>query len=168
MKRIINTIITLSLLIPLFLVSCLKEDIITDPSVDDIKMYMQDINGEDSLIAEVFAGKKIDIVVYSDADMISIWPGGIRTIMKKKDGITDSIDMCNHPVLVASDCYIDYGLVMAAGLKTSVKEENVSWHSSYTYPKAGQFDLTIVATNHGYAGPDLRRVIHEAGKITVK
>lgn len=162
----IKYIILLVIAAPFFFSSCLKEDNISDPVINDIKMYMTDIDGKDSLINEVFRGKKLKIVVYTKADMVSLWPGGVRTIMKKKDGVTDSVDMFNHPVLVASDCFSDYGLVKARGLTTTVTEGG--WYSFYTYPSVGDCDLTIVATNHGYDGPDLRRVIHEAGKINVK
>jgi hypothetical protein len=165
MKKIIYTII-LGLTLPFFLLSCLKEDNVKAPVISDVKTYMTDVNGKDSLITEIFKGNKIKIVVFTRADMVAIWPGGIRTIMKKKDGVTDSIDMFNHPVLVASDNYSDYGLVKAKGLTTTVMEGG--WYAFYTYPSAGQFDLTIVATNHGYDGPDLKRVIYEAGKVTVK
>lgn len=162
----IKYIIFLGLILPLILLSCLKEDNVSAPVITDIETFMTDINGKDSLITEVFAGNKIKIVVYTKADMVAIWPGGIRTIMKKKDGVTDSIDMFNHPVLVASDNYSDYGLVKARGLTTTVTEGG--WYAFYTYPGAGQFDLTIVATNHGYDGPDLKRVVFNAGKVTVK
>jgi len=154
------------LVAPLFLVSCLKEDNVSDPVVSDIKMYMSDITGKDSLITDIFSGKKIKIVVYTDANMISVWPGGVRTILKKKNSTEDSIDMFNHPVLVASDCYSDYGLVKAKGLTTTVTEGG--WYAFYTYTNTGNYDLTVVATNHGYDGPDLRRVIYEAGKMNVK
>jgi hypothetical protein len=99
--------------------------------------------------------------------MISIWPGGIRTIMKMKNSTVDSIDMFNHPVLIKSDCYSDYGLVKAQGLTKTLQADG-GWYASYTYPTSGEFDLTIVATNHGYDGPDLKRIIYEPGKVTVK
>lgn len=165
MKNIIYKII-LVLAVPFFLASCLKEDNVSAPVISDIQTYMTDINGKDSLITEIFKGKKIKIVVFTKADMVSVWPGGIRTIMKKKNSTVDSMDMFNHPVLVASDCYSDYGLVKAKGLTTTVMEGG--WYAFYTYTTVGEFDLTIVATNHGYDGPDLKRVIYEAGKVTVK
>ena len=165
MKKIVYILILL-LAVPSFLISCLKEDNVTDPVVSDIKTFMTGKDGKDSLITEIFKGKKIKFVVYTDANIISIWPGGIRTIMQTKITKVDSIDMFNHPVLVASDVYADYGLVKAKGLTTTVTEGG--WYAFYTYPNAGSFDLTIVATNHGYDGPDLRRVIYEAGTIIVQ
>ena len=149
-----------------WLSSCLKEDNVSDPTVSGIKMFMTDKKGKDSLITEVSKGKTIKIVVYTDANIVSVWPGGIREIMKKKNSTVDSLDMFNHPVLVKSDNFKDYGLVMARGLNTSLIVGG--WYCSYKYPTAGQFDLTVAATNHGYDGPDLRRVIYQAGKITVK
>jgi hypothetical protein len=165
MKKIIYILI-LVLTFPLFLASCLKEDNVKDPAISDVQMYMTDKTGKDSLITEIFKGKKIKIVVYTDANMISIWPGNVRTIMKKKNSTVDSIDMFNHPVLVASNYYSDYGLVKAQGVTTTVTTGG--WYAFFTYAAAGEFDLTVVATNHGYDGPDLKRVIYEAGKITVK
>lgn len=151
---------------PLLLVSCLKEDNVKAPTVSDVKIYMTDINGKDSLVSEVSRNQNVKFVVYTNANMVSIWPSGVRTIMKKINSTADSIDMFNHPVLVNSDSYIDYGLVKARGLTTTVTDGG--WYAFYTYPAAGQFDLTIVATNHGYDGPDLKRTIHEAGKVTVR
>jgi hypothetical protein len=165
MKKL-NYIMILALAVPLFLQSCLKEDNVIDPVVSGTEFYMTDITGKDSLITEIFSGNKIKIVVLSNADIVSVWPGGERTIMKMKNSTTDSVDMYNHPVLVKSNCFSDYGLVKAQGLTTSLTDDG-GWYAFYTYPTAGAFDLTIVATNHGYDGPDLRRVIHEAGKITV-
>jgi len=163
MKKII---LILGLAFPIFLISCLKEDNVTDPVISDVKMYMTDKGGKDSLITEILKGKKIKIVVYTDANMISIWPGGVRTIMKKKNSTVDSIDMFNNPVLIASDCYTDYGLVKAKGLTTTVTEGG--WYAFYTYAAIGNYDMTIVATNHGYDGPDLRRVIYQVGTMNVK
>jgi hypothetical protein len=165
MKRIIY-ILTLALTFALFLPSCLKEDNVKNPTVSDTKMYMTDKTGKDSLVTEIFKGKKIKIVVYTDANIVSIWPGGVRTIMKMKNSTVDSTDMFGHPVLTASDCYSDYGLVLAKGLTTTVTTGG--WYAFYTYTKAGEFDLTVVATNHGYDGPDLKRIIYTPGKITVK
>ena len=147
------------------LVSCLKEDIVTDPVVNSVEMYIPDVNKQDSLVTSVPAGKEVKILVRTTADMVSVWPGGIRAVMKKKNSTADSIDMFNHPVLEVSDHYMDYGLVKARGLNTTLS--NDGWYVFYTYPNPGQFDLTIVVTNHGYDGPDLRRVVHQAGKITV-
>ena len=161
-----NKTLMLLLTFPLFYISCLKEDNVKRPTVTDVKMYMTDASGKDSLISEVLKGKNIKIVVHTDADMAAIWPSGVRTIMKKMNSTADSIDMFNHPVLFASDSYMDYGLVKAKGLTTTVMDGG--WYAFYTYPVAGEFDLTVVATNHGYDSPDLRRTVYEAGKITVK
>jgi hypothetical protein len=165
MKKIIYILI-LVLAFPLFLASCLKEDNVKDPVVSGTAMFMTDKQGKDSLITEIFKGKKIKIVVYTDANMVAIWPGAVRTIMKKKDGVNDSIDMFNHPVLTASNYYSDYGLVKAQGLAST--QMIGGWYAFYTYPAAGSFNLTAVATKHGYDGPDLKRVIYDAGNVTVK
>jgi len=144
----------------------LKEDNTVNPTITEIKMYMTDKSGKDSLISEIFKGKKIKIVVYTDADMIALWPGNLRTIMKKMNSTVDSLDMFNHPVLVTSNYYSDYGLVKAQGVTTTLTAGG--WYAFFNYAAAGEFNLTVVATNHGYDGPDLKRVIFEAGKVTVK
>ena len=105
--------------------SCLKEDIVGMPSIAGVKYYIANAQGKDSLVTQPIKGKAVKIVVDTDADMCSVWPGGTRVIMKKKkstDGVTfaDSIDMFNHPVLVNSDLYSDYGLIGAKGLKTKL------------------------------------------------
>jgi hypothetical protein len=164
MKKLISIpIIAFSVL--LFITSCLKEDNIGNPKITDFKIYMEDVDGNDSLVTEIYSGKKINIAVFTDADMVSLWPGGIRTIQSKKNSDIDSIDMFGNPVLIESDWFVDYGLVGAKGYKTSSREGG--WHTTYQYPLAGQFNLTIVATNHGYAGFDIKQVIREV-VITVR
>jgi hypothetical protein len=164
MKKIIYILI-MALTFPLLLISCFKEDFTKDPVVSDIKMYMTDKNGKDSLITEIFKGKKVKIAVNTDANIVAIWPSGVRTIMKKKNSTVDSTDLFGHPVLTASNCYSDYGLVKAQGLATT--QMTGGWYAFYTYTAAGSFNLTIVATNHGYNSPELRRIIYDAGNITV-
>ena len=151
--------------------SCLKEDIIATPSLNGVKLYVTDAAGKDSLVTEPIKGKSVKIVVDTDADMCSVWPGGTREIMKKKvsaDGVTfaDSVDMFNHPVLVKSDLYSDYGLVGAKGLKTTLSSEG--WYCTYTYPKAGEFSLVVVVTNHGYNTNEFKPAVVEVGKLQVK
>lgn len=171
MKRLIN-IIAMGVLLSFTLASCLKEDIVDAPKVKEVKMYMTGKDGLDSLITQPTKGKALKIEVITDADICSVWPGGNREILKKKlstdGGVTyaDSLDMFNHPVLKISDNYIDYGLVGARGLKTS--QTTGGWYCSYTYTKAGTFDLTIVVTNHGYDGPEFQQVVFNAGQVTVK
>ncbi len=152
--------------------SCLKEDNIGAPSLKEIKLYMTDVNGNDSLVSEVKKGAVVKIVVDTDADMCSVWPGGTREIMKKKvspDGgqtFPDSIDMFNNPVLVRSDLYSDYGLVGARGLKTALSSEG--WYCTYTYPNEGSFDLVVVITNHGYQDFNFKPAVIEYGQVDVK
>ncbi len=171
MKNIFQTLLIGASLIA-FCTSCLREDNIGTPSLKEIKLYMTDVAGKDSLVAEVKKGVPVKIVVDTDADMCSVWPGGIREIMKKKvssDGgqtFPDSIDMFNNPVLVRSDLYSDYGLVGARGLKTALSAEG--WYCTYTYPKEGSFDLVVVITNHGYQDFNFKPAVIEYGKVNVK
>lgn len=168
MKKIILFIV-LGTIASLSFVSCLKEDTVQAPSVKEVRMYMADKTGADSLITQPKKGKALKFVVVTDADICSVWPAGNREILKKKvaqGGVfADSLDMFNHPVIKASDDYIDYGLVGAKGYKTSQTEEG--WYCSYTYKNSGTFDLTVVVTNHGYNGPDYQQVVVNVGKITV-
>lgn len=168
----IKYLLVLVIVLPLFVASCLKEDSIPVPKVNSVKMYVAGKDGKDSLVTEAIKGKSIKFVVETDADICTVWPGGLRVIMKKKDGVTDSLDMFNHPVLkagsngIGSDSYTDYGLVGARGYKTS--QSPSGWYCSYTYPNTGEFNLTLVITNHGYQSPDYKQTIVESGKITVK
>jgi hypothetical protein len=161
----INYLLVLVLIVPIFIASCLKEEDIPEPSVISVKIYMTDMDGNDSLITEVKSGKTLKFVVETSAEICSVWPGGVRTIMKKKGTTIDSIDMFNHPVLTSSDCYSDYGLLGARGYKGT--QTDGGWYVSYKYPKAGEFDLTVVVTNHGYQGPDYKQVVIPYGKVTV-
>ena len=165
MKKI-KYLSVLVLIVPFLVASCLKEDIIPVPSVNSVDMYMIGIDSKDSLITEVFSGKTIKFVVLTDAEICTIWPGGVRTIMKKMGTTIDSLDMFNHPVLVRSDCYIDYGLVGARGFKGT--QTDGGWYVSYKYPNAGEFDLTLVVTNHGFNSSDYKQVVVPYGKVTVK
>lgn len=168
MKRIVFGVLRIMLIavVSSSFTSCLKEDNVSKPVVSDIQLFMTDVNGNDSLITEVFSGSKIKFVVTTDADMVSVWPGGVRKVMKKQNSTQDSIDMYGHPVLEASDHYDDYGLVKARGLNTSLGD--TGWYVFYTYPAAGEFNLTILATNHGYDGPELKRTVYDGGTISVK
>lgn len=164
MKKIKNTIL-LGMLFPAFLLSCLEEDIVPVPVVLDVKMYMTDRQGNDSLITQPTVNKPIKFVVETDADIATVWPGGERKIMKKKGSDADSLDMFGHPILIRSDYYTDYGLVKAQGYKTALGEEG--WYFSYTYETVGQFDLTVVVTNHGYQSADYRQAVYPMGTVTV-
>ncbi len=129
-------------------------------------MYMTAKDGKDSLVTLAVKGKTIKFVVETEADMCTIWPGGIRNILKMEGTTTDSLDMFGHPVLITSDCYIDYGLVGARGFKGT--QTPGGWYVSYKYPQVGEFDLTVILTNHGYNGPDYQQVVFPSGKITVR
>lgn len=170
MKNIVSKII-LCVLLGSFLMSCLKEDIIATPSIVGVKYYTNNDQGKDSLVSQPIKGKAVKIVIDTDADMCSVWPGGTRVIMKKKqstDGVTfaDSVDMFNHPLLVNSDLYSDYGLIGAKGIKTTLSAEG--WYCTYTYPKSGEFDLVVLVTNHGYKNDEYKQNIVQLGKVMIK
>lgn len=155
----------MGLMAPLILFSCLDEDDVRNPTIYEMKLYMTDIEGNDSLITRPTVGKAFRFVIESDADIVTVWPGGERRILKMKDGVTDSLDMFGHPVLIVSDYYSDYGLVKAKGYKTALGE--TGWYTSYTYKNAGEFEVTLVATNHGYQRADFKQVVHDGGTVTV-
>ncbi len=158
--------LVLMLTVPFFIFSCLKEDAIEYPSVTSVKMYMADIDNKDSLITEAMNGRTMKFVVETNAEICTVWPGGIRTTIKKKGTTIDSLDMFNHQVIKSSDCYSDYGLVGARGYKGT--QTNGGWYVSYKYPNAGEFDLTVVVTNHGYNSSEYKQVIIPYGKVTVR
>ena len=160
----IKYIFALIIITPVFIMSCSKEEI-KKPGVYDVEMYMNNSEEKDSLITNIYAGEEIKIVVETDADVISIWPGGVRTVEKKTNSTVDSLDWNGSPVLIESDCYSDYGLVGANGYKTSLMEEEdtdvARWYTYYTYPSSGEYTLTVVATNYGYDSFGLIRTISE-------
>ena len=154
------------LIIAFSLSSCLKEDTMSNPTLKSMKMYMLDKSGKDSLVTLLVSGKAVKFVVETSDDICSIWPGGVRSITKMKNSTVDSLDMYNHPVLISSDCYTDYGLVGAKGFKTT--QNSIGWYASYTYKTAGSFDVTIVLTNNGYQDASYKQVVIPFGKVTVR
>jgi len=164
MKKI-KYILIVSMVVSIFSISCLKEDNVANPVINNVQLFVVDEDGNDLPITTVKRGQEIKIFVSTDADMVAVWPGGIRQTMKKKNSSQDSLDMYGHPVLEVSDNYEDYGLVKARGLNTTLGD--AGWYVFYVYPTAGEFDLTIVATNHGYDGPDLKKIVYDAGTVKV-
>ncbi len=155
------------------LTSCLKDDDVGPPKVSEVLFFMEDVNGEDSLVTEFGKGEEVKILIKTQADLCAIWPGDVHTVMKKtvSDELgekgADSTDMYGHPVLAQSNDYNDYGLVGARGLKTTLSERG-GWYTRYTYPNSGSFELVIVATNHSYDGGNYQRSVFDYGKVTVK
>ena len=146
MKKI-NKIFYLMFALPLFFVSCLKEEI-PAPTVKGITFYVLNEENKYVEVPTLVAGTRYTIGVDSDADIISVWPGGKRQIRKNVAG-ADSTDINGNVVLIASDHYIDYGLLGARGLTTGLHDE-IGWNAAYTYSTPGNYKITIVATNHGY------------------
>ncbi|WP_372775093.1 hypothetical protein [Mangrovibacterium sp.] len=151
MKRIKNISLVLLLLSAAF-VSCLKEDI-APPTVEGVKFYTLNENNKYEEVTNPIKGVSYTIAVESTADIVVIWPGGERQVMKMADNVTDSIDINGNQVLVKSNYYSDYGLLRAQGLKTNLNSE-IGWATLYKYPEAGTFTLNVVATNHGYDSAD--------------
>ena len=49
-------------------VSCLMEDNVKNPVVDDVKFFMTNADLKDSLITQIFNDNQIKISIYTDAD----------------------------------------------------------------------------------------------------
>ncbi len=151
MKQFRNITVALLLLSAAF-VSCLKEEI-GAPVVEGVKFYTLNENNKYEEVTNPKSGVTYTIGVASSADIVVIWPGGERQTMKKYGTATDSTDINGNVVLAKSNYYSDYGLLRAKGLKTNLNDE-IGWAALYKYPQAGTFDLTVVATNHGYDSYD--------------
>ncbi|KJF43520.1 hypothetical protein [Draconibacterium sediminis] len=151
MKKFKNIALVVSLL-SVTLVSCLKEEI-ASPVVESVKFYTIDENNKYNEVTNPQSGVTYTIGVDSNADLVVIWPGGERVTMKKSGTDIDSTDINGNVVLAKSNYYSDYGLLRAKGLKTNLNDQ-IGWAALYKYPEAGTFDLTVIATNHGYDSYD--------------
>ena len=151
MKQFRN-ITMLLLLISVAFVSCLKEEI-GAPAVNGVKFYTLNANNQYEEVTNPKKGVTYSVAVDSNADIVVIWPGGERITMKKKGTAIDSTDINGNTVLSKSNYYTDYGLLHAQGLKTNLNS-TIGWATLYKYPTAGTFDLTVIATNHGYDSAD--------------
>lgn len=176
MKRLINKLIAsvfLGILIMTFFTSCDKDTMV--PTIKDFQIYVNDINGNDSLVTVIPAFKKIKIVVISDSDKASIWYGGYCNILKTKTG-TDSLDIWGNPVIgtAGSDCFQHYGLMYAEGRDLIPGEDEgvLSWVDLYNYQyrvdtigkSKGEivdstFTATVIVTNDGFKGPEFEQAI---------
>lgn len=151
MKKFKNITLALVFLSVAF-VSCLKEEI-GSPVVEGVKFYTIDENNKYQEVTNPQSGTTYTVAVDSEADIIVIWPGGERETMKKAGTVADSTDINGNVVLAKSNYYSDYGLLRAKGLKTNLNKE-IGWAALYKYPQAGTFNLTVIATNHGYDSSD--------------
>lgn len=156
----------LLLIISIVFASCLSEGSVKNPTLDGIRFYT--LNSENQFVEETspVSGVNYTIGVETDADICSIWPGGVRNTVKKVGTQIDSVDINGNVVLSKSDCYSDYGLLKAQGLKTSLNT-SIGWMATYTYGKPGEYELTVVLTNHGYDDSDYKQVAIPK-KITIK
>lgn len=151
MKQFKNITLVLLLLSVVF-VSCLKEEI-GAPVVEGVTFYTLNENNKYEEVANPKSGVTYTVGVASSADIIVIWPGGERSTMKKSGSAVDSTDINGNVVLAKSNYYSDYGLLRAKGLKTNLNDQ-IGWAALYKYPASGTFDLTVIATNHGYDSSD--------------
>jgi hypothetical protein len=131
----------------LLFVSCLKEEI-PAPTVNGITFYVLNQDNKYIEVPNPVAGTRYVIGVDSNADIVTIWPGGKRETIKNVAG-ADSTDINGNVVLKSSDHYSDYGLLKARGLTTSLHDE-IGWNAAYKYSAPGNYKITVVATNHGY------------------
>ena len=150
MKQI-KLFISILILVGATLVSCSKNEI-PSPKVESVKFYST-VNNKFVEVTNPKANVTYTIAIKSNADIVVVWPGGERVIMKKKGTAIDSTDINGNVVLTKSNHYSDYGLLRAQGLKTSLNAE-IGWIFSYKYPTVGEAEMTVVATNHGYDSSD--------------
>lgn len=151
MKQFRNISMVLLLFATVF-VSCLKDEI-PAPTVKGVKFYILNEKSKYEEVTNPRSGVNYAVAVESNADIIVLWPGAERIVMKMADNVTDSIDINGNQVLVKSNYYSDYGLLRAQGLKTALNDE-IGWNALYKYPEPGTFVMTVVATNHGYDSAD--------------
>ena len=122
-----NHIFYLMFVLSFLFVSCLKEEI-PSPTVNGITFYILNEENKYVEVPAPVAGTRYTIGVNSEADIVSIWPGGKRETIKNVAG-ADSTDINGNVVLKTSDHYIDYGLLNARGLTTSLHDE-IGWNAA--------------------------------------
>lgn len=148
----------------LLLVSCLKEEI-PSPTVNDLTLYFLNEDNKYVEVSTPVVGTKYVIGIKSDADIVTIWPGGKRETIKNVGG-TDSIDINGNVLLKTSDHFSDYGLLNARGLTTSFHDE-IGWNAAYTFNAPGVYIINSVATNHGYDSNSYDQRVFEF-EVTIK
>lgn len=134
--------------VPLLLLSsCLKEEI-PSPRVEGLTLYFLNDENQYVEVTTPVVGTRYVIGINSDADIVTLWPGGKRQTMKTVAG-TDSVDINGNVILITSDHFSDYGLLNARGLTTSFHDV-IGWNAAYTFSSPGKHTIVSVATNHGY------------------
>ncbi len=138
----------------ILLAACKKETDISEPVIRSVSFYHPDMNRKDSLVTTISTTKPLIIKVDTDGELGTVWPAGDRVVIKKV--LTPSIDSTNgfgSVVLLRSDDYKDYKLTGARGIVmsgTAVTGYSIIY-SLYRVP--GTYNLTVIATKHGYKGP---------------
>jgi hypothetical protein len=149
-----NSIICLIAAVALFSTSCREKQ--TATFVGEMKVYL---NNE-----HVSTGKRgvaMQFYLETDAELCTMWPGGNRQIRQTSSG-RDSLDVWGNYVLARSDDYRDYGLNNAAGVRMTVTESErigSGFECTYTFSRAGTYEIYFLATKHGYDSPDWQRTI---------
>jgi len=154
-----------------FLSSCEEET--ETPVMQDVRFFVRNVEGEDSLVNVLPAFERFKIVVTAASDKAAIWYGGDCNVVKSSTG-GDTTDVWGNPIIDndGSDCYEHYGLLYAEGEDLSPgEEEGIStWVDDYSYrykvdtdgASSGElieetYTATIILTNDGFDGPDFKQ-----------
>lgn len=137
--------------------SCKKQ--VLEVQAPVISFYQVSEGSQDSLVTEALAGRPLNIVVQTDADVCTVWPAGDRVVLKSvADPSRDSTDVFGKLVLVRSDDFIDYGLVNARGRLMSGSPAS-GYSLRYVYHAPGTYQITFIAIKHGLSGPEYENKI---------
>ena len=144
----------LSFAILLTLSGCF-DDSVDPPTLQELTYGTVDEAGNFSPLTQVPVGEEIVFRATSSAELLVIWPGERETI-KAADG-SDSLDFdTGEPLFAYNNDWDDYGLFGAKGVPFDEVEEVEPYDfvARYTFRQTGTHEVRVVATNHGYNGPD--------------
>ncbi len=142
------------------MVGC-DEDTSVPVMVSDIVFSHNSIQDTDSVVTVAAVNRPLTLRVDTNADLCTWWPAGDRLTLKSKiDPAQDSIDVFGNVVLVRSDNFEDYGLLLARGKVMSGSNQK-GYTFTYTYKTPGTYNIVIVATRHGHSSPDYENSIIE-------
>ena len=153
--------------------ACTQDEVI-EPSLSFTMM-----NGSGVVIPSGGTVKVNELVVFmpdAKAEDVVIWTGNIeREVLKAQNG-TDSVDASGNLVYKINRrrAYADYGKVyegeandVIRGQKIQYNVEDKNYNEfAYSYPEAGTYTITVIATQSGDYGDDIKRIFDEK-QITV-
>lgn len=138
--------------------SC-EEDEIGNPAISDVTFIEIGEDNSEQIVGSGQVGVPLTFQVTTDGDLCTLWPAGVRNILKSQlDASKDSIDVYGNVVLVASDDFQDYGLVGARG-KMMTGSNARGYRFTYTYANPGTYEVVIIATKHGVSDAQYKNEI---------